>query len=67
MNEIPRELKLYETVAAVGFVSSVACAVLYFMRLPIFDETALSWLFVAGLVALCAGALALIIRNIWSQ
>jgi hypothetical protein len=67
MNEIPRELKIYETLIAVGFVSAVLCAVLYFMRLPIFSATAISWIFVVGLFSLAVGALAVAIRSIWSQ
>jgi hypothetical protein len=67
VNETPREMKLYETVAVVGFVAAVVCAILYFMRLPIFDATAVSWFFVIGLFALAIGVLALVIRNIWSQ
>jgi hypothetical protein len=48
-------------------VTAAVCAILYFMRLPIFDEVAVSWLFVIGLLALAAAVLALVIRNIWSQ
>lgn len=67
MNETPREMKLYETLAAIGFVTAVACAILYFMRLPIFDETAISWFFVIGLFAFAAAVLAVVLRQIWSQ
>jgi hypothetical protein len=67
MNEIPRELKIYETLIAVGFVSATLCAVLYFMRLPIFSATAVSWFFVVGLFSLAVGSLAAILRSIWSQ
>jgi hypothetical protein len=45
------EIKLSGSLAAVGFVTAVVCAVLYFMRLPIFAETTVSWIFVIGLIA----------------
>ncbi len=67
MNEVPREMKLYETLAVSGIVTAVVCAILYFMRLPIFDATAVSWLFVIGLLGAAVAVLALVIRNIWSQ
>jgi hypothetical protein len=67
MNETPREMKVYETLAACGFVTAAVCAIFYFMRLPIFDATAVSWFFVVGLFALAIAVLALVIRNIWSQ
>jgi hypothetical protein len=61
------EIKLSGSLAAVGFVTAVVCAVLYFMRLPIFAETTVSWIFVIGLIALGIGALAMILRSIWSD
>lgn len=60
-------MKICGTVAAVGLVTSIVEAVIYFMALPIFDVTATSWLFVYSIVAGAVGVLALILRAIWDS
>jgi hypothetical protein len=55
------------TVVAIGLISSVVFAILYFMQLPIFGVVSLSWMFVAALVALAVGVAALIMRQVWHR
>lgn len=60
-----RHMKIAGSVAAVGFVTALCCAVLYLMKLPIFDEATVSWAFVVGLGGLGIGVIALVLRAIW--
>lgn len=59
------QMKFTGSIATIGFVVAVVCAVLYFMALPIFDEAMISWLFVCGLVSCAIAVVALILRMIW--
>ena len=62
-----RFMQSFGTVAAIGFVTAVVSAILYFMALPIFGGTATAWIFFYGLIAAAIGVLALILRSIWDQ
>lgn len=59
---------LYKSLLSFGIVAlifSICCAVIYFMRLSIFDRAALEWTFVYGLAATGLGFSALIVRSVW--
>lgn len=57
--------KTLGSVAALGFAVAIVAAILYFMRLPIFDTRQLAWIFFYGLIAFAIALVLLIIRSIW--
>lgn len=59
--------KLLSSVAALGFGTAVISAVLYFMRLPIFDDRQVSWIFFYGLIAFVVAMVVIAIRGIWES
>lgn len=62
-----RFLHITGTIIAVGIISAITSAILYFMHLPIFDEVSLAWVFVAGLLSAALSASALAVRSIWES
>jgi cytochrome b subunit of formate dehydrogenase len=50
---------------ALALIFSIVCAILYFMRLSIFDRRTLEWTFVYGLAAAALGFSALLVWSIW--
>jgi uncharacterized membrane protein YagU involved in acid resistance len=67
LNRMPLTDKTLISFGVVALIFAICCAVIYFMRLSIFDQTALEWTFVYGLSAAAVGFAVLIVRNIWDQ
>lgn len=59
--------KLLISFGVCALIFAFCCAILYFMRLSIFDRTGLEWTFVYGLGAAAVGFAFLFVRNIWEQ
>jgi hypothetical protein len=57
--------KLLISFGVCALIFAVCCAILYFMRLSIFDRTGLEWTFVCGLGAAAGGFALLFMRGIW--
>jgi hypothetical protein len=62
-----RFLHITGSIIAVGIISAITMAILYFMHLPIFDDVDLAWLFVVGLGSAAISAATLAVRSIWSN
>lgn len=60
-----KHLKISGSITALGIVTAIVTAILYFMRLPIFDEVDLAWTFFIGLIAAAVAVLSFIMRAIW--
>lgn len=55
------------SITAVGLIFATSTAIVYLMRLPIFDETVMAWAFVAGLGAAATAIAAFAIKSIWAD
>lgn len=62
-----RFLHITGTITALGIIAAITSAILYFMRLPIFDAISLAWVFVAGLLSAAASISAFAVRAIWDD
>jgi uncharacterized membrane-anchored protein YitT (DUF2179 family) len=60
-------VKTCATVTAIGLVVAIISAILYFMRLPIFDAISLAWVFLYGLLFAGLAVLAITVSQIWGN
>ena len=58
---------LMATIATFGLLVALVTGILYFMRLPIFGEVTLSWLFVTGLVGCATAIFAIAAKAYWGE
>lgn len=62
-----RFYQITTTLIALGVISAGTSAILYFMRLPIFDQVSLAWVFCAGLLSAAVAAASVAVRSIWEN
>lgn len=58
-------IRALSSAAMAGFLVAAAAAVIYFMRLSIFDRTTVEWVFVFGLAALVVAIFCAFLSSIW--
>lgn len=55
------------TIASIGAIIALFCAVLYFMNLSIFNKQTIEWFFTYGLGSAAISIAALALKTIWQK